>query len=81
MCLLFFSSCTVSPRYSSSNQSIKSGKLEQKKYTARRKDAMQGFKPTEFGPNTAQEKLSKGKGTKAKKRMIDLLMKRIPKDK
>ena len=53
----------------------------QKKYTARRKDAMQGFKPTEFGPNTAQEKLSKGKGTKAKKRMIDLLMKRIPKDK
>ena len=35
MCLLFFSSCTVSPRYSSSNQSINSGKLEQKKYTAR----------------------------------------------
>lgn len=36
MCLLFFSSsCTVSPRYSSSSQSIKSGKLEQKKYTAR----------------------------------------------
>ena len=35
MCLLFFYSCTVSPRYSSSSQSIKSGKLEQKKYTAR----------------------------------------------
>ena len=49
----------------------------QKKYTARRKDAMQGFKPTEFGPNTAQEKLSKGKGTKARKRAIELLKSRI----
>ena len=52
----------------------------QRKYTARRKDAMQGFKPTESGPNTAGEsKLSTGKGTKARKRMLELLLKRIKK--
>ena len=52
----------------------------QRKYTARRKDAMQGFKPTESGPNTAGEsKLSTGKGTKKKKRMLELLLKRIKK--
>ena len=52
----------------------------QRKYTARRKDAMQGFKPTESGPNTAGEsKLSTGKGEKARKRAIELLLKRIKK--
>ena len=50
----------------------------QKKYTDRTLDRMQGFPPTESGPNTeAQEKLSKGKGTKARKRAIEILKSRI----
>ena len=50
----------------------------QKKYSARRKDAMQGFKPTESGPNTEGEsKLSTGKGEKARKRAVELLKSRI----
>ena len=50
----------------------------QRKYTARRKDAMQGFKPTESGPNTEGEsKLSTGKGTQARKRAVELLKSRI----
>ena len=50
----------------------------QRKYNARRKDAMQGFKPTESGPNTEdQDNISKGKGSKAKKRAVELLKSRI----
>ena len=50
----------------------------QRKYTARRKDAMQGFKPTESGPNTEdQDNISKGKGSKARKRAVELLKSRI----
>tara|TARA_B100001778_G_scaffold37348_1_gene27085 strand:- start:179 stop:688 length:510 start_codon:yes stop_codon:yes gene_type:complete len=50
----------------------------QKKYTDRKLDRMQGFPPTESGPNTeTQEKLSKGKGTKSRKRAIELLKSRI----
>ena len=50
----------------------------QRKYTARRKDAMQGFKPTESGPNTEdQDNISKGKGSKAHKRSVELLKSRI----
>ena len=50
----------------------------QKKYTDRTLDRMQGFPPTESGPNTeTQEKISKGKGTKARKRAIKLLKSRI----
>ena len=50
----------------------------QRKYSARTQDRMQGFPPTESGPNTeAQEKLSKGKGTKARKRAIEILKSRI----
>ena len=52
----------------------------QRKYTARRKDAMQGFPPTESGPNTEGEsKLSTGKGEKARKRAVELLKSRIKK--
>ena len=54
----------------------------QSKYTARRKDAMQGFKPTETGPNTAMLQtppLSSGKGEKARKRALELMLKRIKK--
>ena len=50
----------------------------QRKYSDRTQDRMQGFPPTESGPNTeAQEKLSKGKGTKARKRAIEILKSRI----
>ena len=50
----------------------------QKKYTDRTLDRMQGFPPTESGPNTeAQEKLSTGKGEKARKRAVELLKSRI----
>ena len=50
----------------------------QRKYTDRTLDRMQGFPPTESGPNTeTQEKISKGKGTKARKRAIELLKSRI----
>ena len=50
----------------------------QRKYNARRKDAMQGFKPTESGPNTEdQDNISKGKGEKARKRAVELLKSRI----
>ena len=52
----------------------------QKKYTDRTLGRMQGFPPTESGPNTeTQEKISKGKGTKARKRAIELLKSRIKK--
>ena len=52
----------------------------QRKYSDRTQDRMQGFPPTESGPNTeTQEKISKGKGTKARKRAIELLKSRIKK--
>ena len=50
----------------------------QRKYSARVKDRMQGFKPTESGPNTEGEsKLSTGKGEKSRKRAVELLKNRI----
>ena len=50
----------------------------QGKYLDRTLDRMKGFPPTESGPITeAQEKLSKGKGTKARKRAIEILKSRI----
>ena len=50
----------------------------QRKYSARTQDRMQGFPPTESGPNTEGEsKLSTGKGEKARKRAVELLKSRI----
>ena len=50
----------------------------QRKYSDRMKDRMQGFTPTESGPNTEGEsKLSTGKGEKARKRAVELLKSRI----
>jgi len=50
----------------------------QRKYSARVQDRMQGFPPTESGPNTEGEsKLSTGKGEKARKRAVELLKSRI----
>ena len=50
----------------------------QRKYADRTLDRMQGFKPTESGPNTEGEsKLSTGKGEKARKRAVELLKSRI----
>ena len=52
----------------------------QRKYMNRTLDRMQGFPPTESGPNTEGEsKLSKGKGEKARKRAVELLKSRIKK--
>ena len=52
----------------------------QRKYSARTQDRMQGFPPTESGPNTEGEsKLSTGKGEKARKRAVELLKSRIKK--
>ena len=56
----------------------------QQNFAARQMDKMQGFKPTEVGPNQVKRhfiNLSSGKGSKARKKAIDLLMKKIPKDK
>ena len=50
----------------------------QRKYSDRMKDRMQGFPPTESGPNTEGEsKLSTGKGEKSRKRAVELLKSRI----
>ena len=52
----------------------------QRKYADRTLDRMQGFPPTESGPNTEGEsKLSTGKGEKARKRAVELLKSRIKK--
>ena len=52
----------------------------QRKYMNRTLDRMQGFPPTESGPNTEGEsKLSTGKGEKARKRAVELLKSRIKK--
>ena len=50
----------------------------QRKYTARREDEMAGLKPTESGRATEdQNNISKGKGSKARKRAVELLKSRI----
>ena len=50
----------------------------QRKYMNRTLDRMQGFPPSESGPNTEGEsKLSTGKGTQARKRAVELLKSRI----
>ena len=54
----------------------------QQYFSARQMDKMQGYKPTEVGPNTASMQtppLSSGKGSKAKKRALELMLKRIKK--
>tara|TARA_B100001093_G_C26239397_1_gene763699 strand:+ start:44 stop:556 length:513 start_codon:yes stop_codon:yes gene_type:complete len=68
----------------------KKGKLDmfdanvklQKNYAARQMDKMQGFKPTEVGPETASMQtppLSSGKGNKSRKKALELMLKRIKK--
>ena len=54
----------------------------QQNFAARQLDKLQGFKPTEVGPNTASMQtppLSTGKGEKARKRALKLMLKRIKK--
>jgi len=54
----------------------------QKNFAARQMDKMQGFKPTEVGPNTASMQtppLSSGKGNKSRKKALDIMLKRIKK--
>ena len=54
----------------------------QKNFAARQMDKMQGFKPTEVGPNASSLQtppLSSGKGNKSRKRALDLMLKRIKK--
>ena len=52
----------------------------QQNFAARQLDKMQGYKPTEVGPNTASMQttpLSSGKGNKSRKRALELMLKRI----
>ena len=54
----------------------------QQNFAARQKDRMQGYKPTEVGPNTASMQtppLASGKGEKARKRALEIMYKRIQK--
>ena len=54
----------------------------QQNFAARQMDKMQGFKPTEVGPNAASLQtppLSSGKGNKSRKRALELMLKRIKK--
>ena len=54
----------------------------QQNFAARQMDKMQGYKPTEVGPNTASMQtppLSTGKGEKSRKRALNLMLKRIKK--
>ena len=54
----------------------------QKNFAARQMDKMQGFKPTEVGPNAASLQtppLSSGKGNKSRKRALELMLKRMKK--
>ena len=54
----------------------------QQNFAARQMDKMQGFKPTEVGPNAASMQtppLSSGKGNKSRKRALELMLKRIKK--
>ena len=54
----------------------------QKNFAARQLDKLQGYKPTEVGPNAASMQtppLSSGKGNKSRKRALELMLKRIKK--
>ena len=54
----------------------------QQNFAARQLDKLQGYKPPEVGPNTASMQtppLSTGKGEKARKRALKLMLKRIKK--
>jgi len=54
----------------------------QQNFAARQMDKMQGFKPTEVGPNAASLQtppLSSGKGNKSRKKALELMLKRIKK--
>ena len=54
----------------------------QQNFAARQMDKMQGFKPTEVGPNAASMQtppLSSGKGNKSRKRALELMLKRMKK--
>ena len=52
----------------------------QKNFAARQLDKLQGYKPTEVGPNAASMQtppLSSGKGNKSRKRALELMLKRV----
>ena len=54
----------------------------QKNFAARQLDKLQGYKPTEVGPNAASMQtppLSSGKGNKSRKRALELMLKRVKK--
>ena len=54
----------------------------QQNYADRQLDKLQGYKPTEVGPNAARTQtppLSTGKGEKARKRALKLMLKRMKK--
>ena len=54
----------------------------QKNFAARQLDKLQGYKPTEVGPNAASMQtppLSSGKGNKSRKRAPELMLKRMKK--
>ena len=54
----------------------------QKNFAARQLDKLQGYKPTEVGPNAASMQtppLSSGKGNKSRKRALELMLKRMKK--
>ena len=54
----------------------------QQNFAARQLDKLQGYKPTEVGPNTASMQtppLSTGKGEKARKRALALMLKKVKK--
>ena len=54
----------------------------QQNYADRQLDKLQGYKPTEVGPNAASMQtppLSSGKGNKSRKRALELMLKRVKK--
>ena len=54
----------------------------QKNFAARQLDKLQGYKPTEVGPNAASMQtppLSSGKGNKSRKRALELMLKKVKK--
>ena len=54
----------------------------QKNFAARQLDKLQGYKPTDMGPNEVKRhliNLSSGKGNKSRKRALELMLKRIKK--
>ena len=55
----------------------------QKNFSARQLDKLQGYKPTDMGPNEVERhliNLSSGKGNKARKRALEILKGRVPKN-